>query len=135
MQIASVSMLTQLCFVFPSLFFFFFHSTLSPGSLCFKLTRSRPSVHWKKSGKVYACSIRDGKHLSPGCPGFFKAFYYFIIFSLRRKKKKKGSHIHILASITQAAIIREDGSAVQASLKTKNHIIIFKFCQIEACIC
>lgn len=58
-----------------------------------------------------AWKIRDGKHLSPGCPGFFKGCYYFIIFQSGGKKR---SHI---GSISEAAIIREGGSAVQASLK------------------
>lgn len=85
--------------------------------VCIKPTWSRPSLNFKS---VWVClEDCDGKHLSPGCPGFFKACYYFIIF-----QPWKSDLSHILASITEAVIDRGNSSAVQASLKKGKCIII-----------
>lgn len=88
--------------------------------VCIKPTRSRPSLNFKS---VWVClEDCDGKHLSPGCPGFFKACYYFIIF-----QPWKSDLSHILTSITEAVIDRENSSAVQASLKKGKCIVIIYF--------
>lgn len=106
----------------------FFVATVFPASSRLYL---RPSHSGRNFFKKCVWKIRDGKHLSPGCPGFFKAFYYFIIFCLEKIGSQPHTRLNYRGCYHQGGRLSSSGFIK----KWKVYYYFFKHWQSDTCIC